>query len=350
MTADTTTPAAGTARLLTPAVPAAIAVVRLSGAGVGPFLARRFGRPARVGRPVHGDLRDAAGAVIDDPVVVLVDAETADVNLHGGPAVMRAVLDLAVADGFVETRGPPPATTLAGEVEAALPGAPTEAAVRMLLAQPAAWDAVRRRGPTAAELAVIGDDPSGRWLLASPAVAIVGPPNVGKSTLANALFGRPRVIVADLPGTTRDWVGDAADVGGLGVTLVDTPGVRETADPIEAAAIRLARPVVAAADLVVLVLDGSAPLAAAERALLAEHPDAVRVANKADRPAAWDPAELGCVATVATAAGGVAAVAAAVRRRFGCEPLETDGPRWWTERQRRLISRAIIDPVALNDL
>ena len=56
-------------------------------------------------------------------------------------------------------------------------------------------------------------------------VAIVGPPNVGKSTLANRLFGQARSITADQPGTTRDWVGGVADIVGLAVTLVDTPGV-----------------------------------------------------------------------------------------------------------------------------
>ena len=340
-------PAIGTARLLTPPRAAAIAVVRLVGPGVAAFLGRHFSRPTAIGRCVHGELRDAAGDVIDDPVVVRVDAETVDLNLHGGPWVVRATLDLAAAAEFVETAGGRP-TTLAAEVEAALPTAPTEAAVRMLLAQPAAWDDLRRRGATAAELATVRDDESGRWLLATPTVAVVGPANVGKSTLANRLFGRDRSITADVPGTTRDWVGEVADVGGLAVMLLDTPGVRATEDPVEAAAIALAEPQVAAADLVVLVLDVSAPLGPDERALLDRFPTAVRVANKADRPPHWDAAAMGAISTVATADAEV--VAAAVRRRFGCETVDVGRPRWWTDRQRAIVVLSVTDPNVLAEL
>ena len=330
------------AALLTPPAPAALAVVRLVGPGVAAFLARRFSRPAVVHRAVHGLLHDEAGRTLDDPVVVFCDEQTADLTLHGGPWVVRSVLDLAGRDGFtvVPTLDDGP-TELWREVLRALPTAATPAAVRMLLAQPAAWAAVRGEP---AELRAILADPSGRWLTAPPTVAVVGPPNVGKSTLANRLFGRDRSITADAPGTTRDWVGDVADLDGLAVRLLDTPGVRDTTDPVEAAAIVAGRAQAAAADAILLVLDRSVPMGHGERALLAEHADAIVVANKADRLPAWDAG----LPTVATTASGVDAVRAAVRRRFGCETIDPDRPRWWTDRQRALLERAAGDPVAIH--
>src|SRR4051794_27958786 len=93
-------PPANRALLLTPPGGAAIAVVRLDGPGVAAFLAAHFSRPAAEGRCVHGYLADA-GNVIDDPVIVLhPGGTTADVNLHGGPWVIRATLDLARRAGF----------------------------------------------------------------------------------------------------------------------------------------------------------------------------------------------------------------------------------------------------------
>ena len=325
----------GGAAVLTAPSAAALAVIRLSGPGVGPFLARRFSRPTSAGRAVHGDLADAAGATVDDAVVVRVDEHTADLSVHGGPYVVRAVLALAERDGF--TVAPP---VEPDAVLAALPTAPTSAAVRLLLAQPAAWAAVRRRNNPAEWRAVL-DDPSGRWLTDPPTVAVVGPPNVGKSTLANGLVGHDRSITADAPGTTRDWVGGTADLGGLAVVLVDTPGVRATDDPIESAAIAAAVAVARSAELIVLVLDRSRPVDADAAALRADHPTALLVANKADRPAAWaDPA---AIAAAATTGDGIDDLRAAIRRRFGCEPIDPGRPRWWTAAQRTAIERAVTD-------
>jgi len=95
------------------------------------------------------------------------------------------------------------------------------------------------------------------WLFYPPKVAIVGPPNAGKSTIANQLFAQERSITADVPGTTRDWVGEIADVDGLAVFLIDTPGIRQTQDEIERTAIAQSSHEIGRADLVVLVLDGT---------------------------------------------------------------------------------------------
>ncbi|MBN2560648.1 MAG: 50S ribosome-binding GTPase [Phycisphaerae bacterium] len=88
-------------------------------------------------------------------------------------------------------------------------------------------------------------------------VALIGPVNAGKSTLANRLIGADRVITSDQPGTTRDWVSETALVQGWPVTLTDTAGIRNTNCEIEAEAIRRARRQAGLADLVVIVLDAT---------------------------------------------------------------------------------------------
>src|SRR5687767_4568879 len=127
-------------------------------------------------------------------------------------------------------------TVLEREVEAYLAVARTELAMRTLLDQERLWGEWVE-GRREVDASVVLADRSLYWLLHPPRVAIVGVPNVGKSTLANQLFAQERSITADVAGTTRDWVGEIANVDGLAVMLVDTPGVRETADDIERKAI-----------------------------------------------------------------------------------------------------------------
>ncbi len=91
-------------------------------------------------------------------------------------------------------------------------------------------------------------------------VAIVGKPNVGKSSLFNALVGARRAIVTDVPGTTRDLVTEVVDIGGVRVTLVDTAGRREARDVVEAEGIARSRGAESVSDLILVVVDGSAPL------------------------------------------------------------------------------------------
>lgn len=96
-------------------------------------------------------------------------------------------------------------------------------------------------------------------LISPPLVAAIGPPNIGKSTLLNALAGRSVAIVADEPGTTRDHVGATLDLGGLVVRYLDTPGRLEGAAGIDAEAIAIAESAVASADLVLSCGDPTTP-------------------------------------------------------------------------------------------
>ena len=124
----------------------------------------------------------------------------------------------------------------------------------------------------------------GRMVHSGLRLAIVGRPNVGKSSLFNRLLERERAIVTAQPGTTRDLVSDRLSLGGIPVELVDTAGLREAKNEAEAIGIRKSREMLADADLVMVVLDASVPLRGDERDLIAslEGRRALVVRNKAD--------------------------------------------------------------------
>ena len=124
----------------------------------------------------------------------------------------------------------------------------------------------------------------GRMVHAGLRLAIVGRPNVGKSSLFNRLLERERAIVTASPGTTRDLVTDRLSLGGIPVELVDTAGLREAKDEAEAIGIRKSRETLADADIVMLVLDASVPLRDDEHQLIASLAGrrALVVRNKSD--------------------------------------------------------------------
>ena len=119
-------------------------------------------------------------------------------------------------------------------------------------------------------------------------LAIVGRPNVGKSSLFNRLVERERAIVTATPGTTRDLVTEAVAIGGIPLRLVDTAGIRDSNEEAETLGIQKSREALADADMVLVVLDVSQPLAAEDRTLIAQaaQRNAIVVENKADLAAA----------------------------------------------------------------
>jgi len=116
--------------------------------------------------------------------------------------------------------------------------------------------------------------------------AIVGRPNVGKSSLLNQLLGHDRAIVSPIPGTTRDTIEETANIRGLPVVLVDTAGLREARDAIEVEGVRRSRATLEKAEFVLHVFDASEPLTAEDEAFLAEFAAKKRilVVNKVDLP------------------------------------------------------------------
>ena len=135
----------------------------------------------------------------------------------------------------------------------------------------------------------------GRILRQGVAAAIVGKPNVGKSSLLNALAGFDRAIVTDIPGTTRDTVEETAMVGGVKLRLIDTAGIRETADTVEAIGVERSKQAIENAQLVLFVCDGSKPLTEEDEAIIdlcTEHENAVALINKTDLGSVVEPCDL----------------------------------------------------------
>jgi len=180
-------------------------------------------------------------------------------------------------------------------------------------------------------------------------VAIVGRPNVGKSSLLNCLSQRERSIVTDLPGTTRDLLESEVVLEGVPLTLLDTAGIRETSDRVERLGIERSREALAAADAVLLLFDLSAGWTAEDGALLALVPAGVpvlRVGNKADlldgaaapaTPAM--PAGAADLAISAHTGAGAEALAPLLLRRCGFEDLQGVAVAL-NQRQRELAATA----------
>jgi tRNA modification GTPase len=160
--------------------------------------------------------------------------------------------------------------------------------------------------------------------------AIIGRPNVGKSSLLNQLLGRDRAIVSSIPGTTRDTIEETANVRGIPIIFIDTAGLRDAADEIEKEGIRRSRGTLAAAELILHVLDGSEPLSAADESFFSEFVAKKRiiVRNKMDLPAQLKlPHGLECLDVCCVTGQGIEQLKDAIKEKvwageIGAEMLE----------------------------
>jgi tRNA modification GTPase len=155
-------------------------------------------------------------------------------------------------------------------------------------------------------------------------LAIVGRPNVGKSSLFNRLVERERAIVTAQPGTTRDLVSETVAIGGIPVELVDTAGIRRALDEAESIGIRKSKEALAEADLVLVVLDATQALSEDDRELLrqVEGRVAIVVENKRDKGSSQFPvpgSQLAVVGTSALTGDGIPELRAAILRQVGGE-------------------------------
>lgn len=135
----------------------------------------------------------------------------------------------------------------------------------------------------------------GRILRQGVAAAIVGRPNVGKSSLLNRLAGFDRAIVTDIPGTTRDTVEESVMVGSTRLRLIDTAGIRQTADTVEAMGVERSKKALEEADLAIFLCDGSQKLTQEDRDIIAlcmDAPNAIALINKSDLGKTVQPGEL----------------------------------------------------------
>ncbi|MCK5827891.1 tRNA uridine-5-carboxymethylaminomethyl(34) synthesis GTPase MnmE, partial [Candidatus Bipolaricaulota bacterium] len=131
---------------------------------------------------------------------------------------------------------------------------------------------------------------SGRLIREGLTVAIVGRPNVGKSTLLNALLSEERAIVTPIPGTTRDTIEEDASLGGIPVRWIDTAGLRDADHPVEVEGVRRTRGAMDRADLLLLLIDASEPRHREDDTVLNLEMDvpSLLILNKSDLPTVWD--------------------------------------------------------------
>lgn len=302
------------AAIATPMGEGGIGIIRLSGPEAIAIASKLFvsarGRSLDDGRrPVYyGEIRDANGVPIDEVLVHVMRAphtytreDVVEINAHGGPAPLRAILDAALAAGArlarpgeftqrafmngridlvqaeavidriqARTRTSLNAANAAGrgalshaiaEASQGIVGALSrvEAAVDFPeedlpeLVDAALQEELRRIHDSLRALLDTAD--AGRLLREGASVAILGRPNVGKSSLFNAIVRDARAIVTDLPGTTRDVIEETVNFGGIPVRLSDTAGMRDTEDTVERIGVDRARTAAREADVAIIVID-----------------------------------------------------------------------------------------------
>jgi tRNA modification GTPase len=372
---------------------AAIGIVRISGPAAHAVADRLF-RPMRgpppsrrpAGRVVRGRIVDARHPaqeeLVDEALLLSFRAphsytaqDVVEFQTHGGPAVLRAVLDLCVAAG-ARLAGPGEFTLrafLAGRLDLAqaesvmeLVEAQTEsarrnaalglsralgtrldriqtditrayAALQASLDYPEAeLDAPLSRALEQVE-ALLATAEAGRISRHGARLALLGRPNAGKSSLLNALLGFERSIVSEAPGTTRDYLEAPLSLGGIPLTAIDTAGIRSTEDAVEASGVRIAKSIADASDLCLLLFDRSAPLRPDDLTLLSELPAerTLVLASKADLPPAWGDDALPTPALAVSARSGAGLESLKLRLR---ERLLGDaaGAELWISNERHV--------------
>lgn len=330
----------------------AIGIIRLSGDGCIEVASRVFTGHDLAGVPdrklVLGMLHDAKGRVIDQCMAVCsrrphsyTGEDTVEFHCHGSPAVLAAGLealyqagarpagrgeftkraflngkmDLTQAEAvidLIEADTADAAANAAGQVGGVLQKklAPVYDSLTNLCSHfHAVLDypdediedfglqnyASTLRTAAKELYALLKTYGQGRILRQGVAAAIVGRPNVGKSSLLNALAGFERVIVTDIPGTTRDTVEESVMVGSTRLRLIDTAGIRQTSDTVEALGVQRSKKALEEADLAIFLCDGSQPLSQEDHEIInlcLDIPNSIALINKSDLGSVVQPSDL----------------------------------------------------------
>ena len=343
----------------------------------------------------RGGAASTAGVIIDQVVATLFPAphsytteDVVEISAHGSPVVLRAVIETAIGEGarlaqpgeftlraylggrldltqaeavadLVASVTPTQARAASEQLDGSLARAMREVHERLfdLVARleasldfpdegyhfiAASEVAAAVSGLHASIRGLVADGRRGRLIREGITVALVGRPNTGKSSLFNRFVGSERAIVTAMPGTTRDVLTEGVNLGGLRATLVDTAGVRPTADEIEAEGVRRATAAASAATATIVVLDLSAPLDEEDRRVLAlPATTRVAVANKCDLPPQWDPATEGVSVTLSARTGdGVDDLVHAIHEAVGASAASEEVPLVTNIRHIQLLEAA----------
>ena len=390
------------AAIATGSVLSAIGVVRVSGPDTLAVVDRVF-RPLQ-GAPMSerpdrklilGRLSDPDGAVLDVCLATVsrgpnsyTGEDTAELQCHGSPMVLRQALEALFAAGarqakageftrraFVNGRMDlTQAEAVVDLIDAQTPRAAENAAAQLEGAVTRGTDAVydTLAGICSHYHAVLDypdediedfelahyraalDDAAGQLarlrntfrrgsvLKNGVPCAILGRPNVGKSSLMNALVGYDRAIVTSIPGTTRDTIEEKAVLGGVLLRLVDTAGLRETEDPVERIGVQRAKGAADAAELALVLLDGSVPFTEEDEAVLEAAQAAENIIvlrSKADLPTAWTREDVLPVSAVT--GEGLPALEAAVAALYPPDTSVPVGQVLTSPRQADAVARAL---------
>lgn len=322
-----------------------IAVVRMSGADAG-FIAARVFKEARMKKPFYegashtihyGWIVNAGGERVDEVLLMWMKGpgtytgeDTVEINCHGGPYVSRQVIETLVEAGAVLAE--PGEYSRRAFLNGKMDLTKAEAVMDVINAETSLSlraSVSSLRGNLASKIEKLREklltlltetevnidypeydvpevsigrmvdvcgqvlaeardlyrtSDAGLILKNGVKTAIIGAPNVGKSSLLNRLSGTDRAIVTDIPGTTRDTLEESIDLGGVPLRVTDTAGIHETTDTVEAIGVERAKRAMSESDLVLFVVDASRPLSAEEDrlfAMLGEKPFLILL-NKAD--------------------------------------------------------------------
>src|ERR1044072_7172184 len=397
------------AAIATPPGEGSIAVIRVSGVDAEQIVARIFFRPVNKDsklqshRLYHGTVRDPKSARAVDEVLLVImrhpksytGEDVIEIHCHGGAFVTRRVLQLVLSEGARQAE-PGEFTKRAflngrldlSQAEGVLDliRARTESSAALALEQASGnlsqWveelrsdllnvlvqveaaidfpeeeiELLKRRELTQEvsaltdKISTISDTYAWTRLFREGAkVCICGRPNVGKSSLLNALIGEDRVIVTPVAGTTRDVIESSINLDGLPVALWDTAGIRETADEIERIGVHLARDYLEKSDARIIVIDGSLPLSSEDKELViaGDQAKGLIAINKSDLPASLDEHDLKSLVcqtrycrVSAKTGGGIFELKQALRSLILDKEIESSPVAITNLRQRSALPRA----------
>lgn len=374
---------------VTPPGEGGVGIVRLSGPMAVSYLKNTFRSKAKdqefeSHRLYYGQLFNADNVRLDEVLAVVMRSprsytgeDVVEVHCHGGVQIMRSVLDLFLSAGarmaapgeftqraflngrldlsqaeavvdVIKARSERSGQVALGQLEGHLSqkiytySDQLKSALALLEAhidfpddEVGSLDVVSLVDPIrslASEMVALANSfDVGRVLREGVSVLILGRPNVGKSSLMNALLGESRAIVTPVAGTTRDTLEEALVLAGFPVRLIDAAGVRETEDPVEKEGVRRANSKARSADLILLVVDGSMPLNSEDRLAMdqCQLDKTIVVINKDDQPLELKINQLEKfphqVSVSAKQVSGLDSLCAVIAERLGQDSLSSAG-------------------------